>query len=163
MIMDSNWRYQPDASLRAENRERSWISNDDDALVKRLVGNLNAAAAKPRLLSLRRQRRLAPARAPRIKSVRTDTGWGVLVFSTSARARRREKKKRDGNHRRGEKRSTGPFLIVTTGKDFRANSSETGCGPWRLTRPAATAGNELEKWQKFQVGELCPWTLDCCL
>lgn len=48
-----------------------------------------------------------------------------------------------------------------TGKDFRANSSETGCGPWWLTHPAATAGNELEKWQEFQVGELCPWTLDC--
>lgn len=46
-----------------------------------------------------------------------------------------------------------------TGKDFRVNLSAIGCDPWQLLRPAATAGNELEKWQKRQAGELCPWNL----
>lgn len=83
------------------------------------------------------------------------------LFWYSAPAHLHEEKKGNRNHRRGGKLLTGPVLIVMTGKDFRANSSETGCGPWRLTRPAATAGNELEKWQECRVGELCPWTIEC--
>lgn len=90
-------------------------------------------------------------RGPRILNPPEQTGGVILVFTTSARAR--GEKRGNRNHRR--------VLIVMTGKDFGANSSETGCGPWRLTRPAATAGNELKKWQGCQVGELCPWTIDC--
>lgn len=100
---------------------------------------------------------ITAARGPDIKSRRTER-WPY--FGIQRQHTRARKKKRNRNRRRGENVLTSLFLIVMTGKGFRVNSSATSCGPWQLIRPAATAGNELEKWQKCRAGELCPWNLD---